>query len=46
MPEHPFRPIGAASPVVEATAGAAAAAVMGVALADWPPCVRGRWPGD
>ena len=33
MPEHPFRPIGAASPVVEATAGAAAAAVMAAASA-------------
>lgn len=31
MPEQPFRPLGAATPVVEATAGAAAAAVMGAA---------------
>ena len=33
MPEQPFRPVGAATPVVEATAGAAAAAVMGAASA-------------
>ncbi len=33
MPEQPFRPVGAATPVVEATAGAAAAAVMGIASA-------------
>jgi hypothetical protein len=33
MPEQPFRPVGAATPVLEATAGAAAAAVMGAASA-------------
>ena len=33
MPGRTFRPIGAATPVVEATAGAAAAAVMGAASA-------------
>lgn len=33
MPQQPFRPVGAATPVVEATAGAAAAVVMGAASA-------------
>lgn len=33
MPDQPFRPLGAATPVVEATAGAVAAAVMGAASA-------------
>lgn len=33
MPEQPFRPIGAATPAVEATAGAAAAAVLGAGSA-------------
>lgn len=33
MPAQPFRPVGAATPVVEATAGVAAAALMGAASA-------------
>lgn len=33
MSDHAFRPLGAATPVVEATAGAAAAVVMGAASA-------------
>lgn len=33
MPDQRFRPLGAATPVVEATAGAAAAAVLGAASA-------------
>lgn len=33
MPDHAFRPLGAVTPVVEATAGVAAAVVMGAASA-------------